>query len=261
MLLFARRLLAVLPCLGLLWSLPATAQDTPNVAAAADLQFVLTELAAQFTAQTGKSVRLTFGSSGNLHRQIIEGAPFEVFLSADESYALELAREGLARDEGSLYALGRLVLVVPFGSPLKPDGTLKDLGVNLDAGTFKRFAIANPDHAPYGRAAREALKTAGLWDKIEPKLVLGENVSQAAQYATAGSAAGGIIAYSLALSPKVAGQGQFALIPAEWHQPLRQRVILTKRAGETATAFYAYLQSPSARATFKKYGFALPGEL
>lgn len=241
---------------------PAHADDpVPTVAAAADLQFALTEVAELFTKNTGKAVKLSFGSSGSFFRQIKEGAPFAVYLSADEGYVLDLAKDGLTVDEGVLYAVGRIVLIVPPGSPLKADSSLKDLAANLDTGTVKKFAIANSEHAPYGRAARTALKTAGLWDKIEDKLVLGENVSQAAQYATSGSAAGGIIAYSLALSPKVSVLGQFALIPAEWHDPLRQRMVLTTKAGETAKSFYAHVQSPTARAVLKKYGFVLPGEL
>lgn len=238
----------------------AAAQNIPTVAAASDLQFAMTELVNQFTKDTGGTVKLAFGSSGNFHRQIREGAPFDIFLSADEGYVFDLAKEGLTVNDGTLYAVGRIVLIVPPGSPLRADGSLKDLAVSLDAGTIKKFAIANPDHAPYGRAARAALKTAGLWDKIEDKLVLGENVSQAAQYATSGSTAGGIIAYSLALSPKVSASAQFALIPAEWHEPLRQRAVLTKKASEAAKSFYAYLQSPPAREVFKKYGFVLPGE-
>lgn len=256
-----RRLLAALPILAVMLVHPLAAQEAPIVAAAADLQFALTEVADQFTKETGKAVKLSFGSSGGFFRQIKEGAPFEVFLSADEGYVLDLAKDGLTQGDGTLYAVGRIALIVPPGSPLKADGSLKDLAANLDAGTVKKFAIANPEHAPYGRAARTALKTAGLWDKVEDKLVLGENVSQAAQYATTGSAAGGIIAYSLALSPKVSALGQFALIPAAWHDPLRQRMVLTTKAGDTAKAFYAHVQSPAARAVLKKYGFVLPGEL
>lgn len=257
---FTKRLLAVLPLL-LLCLNSAGAQGVPTIVAAADLQFALAEVASQFTAETGKAVKLMFGSSGNFHRQIREGAPFELYLSADESYVLDLAKDGFTMDEGRLYGVGRIVLMVPSGSPLTADGSLKDLAAKLDSGMVKKFAIANPEHAPYGRAARGALKSVGLWEKIEPRLVLGENVSQAAQYTTGGSAAGGIVAYSLALSPKVAPLGQFALIPAEWHEPLRQRMVLTRKAGDTAKAFYAYVQSPAARAVFKKYGFVLPGEM
>jgi len=144
---------------------------------------------------------------------------------------------------------------------LNADGSLGDLAAALAEGRVARFAIANPEHAPYGRRAEEALRNRGLWDAIEPKLVFGENVSQAAQFATSPNTQGGIIAYSLALSPRVSALGSFALIPEEWHSPLRQRTALLKNAGPVAVRFYAYVQEPAARAVFRKYGFVLPGEV
>ncbi|WP_142849888.1 molybdate ABC transporter substrate-binding protein [Telmatospirillum sp. J64-1] len=249
-------LLAFLCSVGL--SAPAAAQQAPVVAAASDLQFALTELSEAFQRETGQAVRLSFGSSGNFQRQIAQGAPFEMFLSADESYVLELARQGLTRDEGVLYAIGRLVLLLPPNSPLAADGSLEDLAAALEDGRLKRFAIANPDHAPYGKAAREALQAKGLWERMEPLLVLGENVSQAGQYALSGSTQGGMAAYSLALGPQLAGRSQYALIPEELHEPLRQRMVLTNKAGPVAEAFYAYVQSPTGREVLDRYGFTLP---
>jgi molybdate transport system substrate-binding protein len=238
----------------------AGAEEPPTIAAASDLQFALTEIATAFTAATGMEVKLTFGSSGNFARQIRQGAPFQMYLSADEDYVLDLAKDGFTRDEGELYALGRIAVVVPHGSSLKPDGSLEDLRAALEDGRVQKFAIANPEHAPYGRRAEEALRHAGLWDAIQDRLVLGENISQAAQFATSGSAEGGIIAYSLALSPKVAALGRFQLIPHEWHAPLRQRMALLEGAGATAQRFFAFVQEPAARAIMRRYGFALPGE-
>ncbi|MEZ5602839.1 MAG: molybdate ABC transporter substrate-binding protein [Burkholderiaceae bacterium] len=132
----------------------------------------------------------------------------------------------------------------------------------LDAGDIRRFAIANPEHAPYGRAARAVLRHAGLWSRIEPLLVLGENASQALQFAASGSSQGGIVPLSLSKAPPVAALGRFATIPADWHagEPLRQRMVLTRHAGAAARAFYDYLQGPAARAILARYGFALPGE-
>lgn len=235
-------------------------QDEPVVAAASDLQFALVEVAEAFKKETGKSVRLTFGSSGNFARQIRQDAPFQVFFSANEDFVRDLAKDGFMRDAGELYAVGRIVLIVPKGSPLKADGSLADLKAALAAGLVKKFAIANPEHAPYGARAEEALKTAGLWEVIKDKLVLGENVSQAAQFATSANTEGGIIAYSLALSPKVSALGSYELIPAEMHQPLRQGMGLAKNAGSTAVAFYEFAKSPSARRIFRQFGFVLPGE-
>lgn len=238
----------------------AQTADEPVVAAAADLQFALVEVAEAFKKETGKTVKLTFGSSGNFARQIRQNAPFQVFFSANEDFVKDLARDGFMRDAGELYAVGRIVLVVPKGSPLKPDGTLADLKAALADGRVKKFAIANPEHAPYGARAEEALKTAGLWDAIKPKLVFGENVSQAAQFATSADAQGGIIAYSLALSPKVSALGGYELIPIEMHKPLRQAMGLVKAAGATAIAFYDFAKSAAARKIFRHYGFVLPGE-
>ncbi|MEO8345617.1 MAG: molybdate ABC transporter substrate-binding protein [Betaproteobacteria bacterium] len=240
--------------------LHASAAEVPNVAAASDLQFALPEIAAAFQRDTGRTVRLTFGSSGNFRRQIAEGAPFEMFLSADEAMVESLAKEGRAVDAGTRYATGRIVLFVPIGSPLALDPTFADLKLALVDGRVQRFAIANPEHAPYGRAAEQSLRSAGIWEAMVPRLVLGENVSQAAQFATSGSAQGGIVAYSLALAPSLASKGASVLLPAGSHAPLQQRMLLIKGAGETARAFYAYLQQPPARAVFKRFGFTLPGE-
>ena len=234
--------------------------DAPVVAAAADLNFAVTEIAEAFKAETGMAVKLSFGSTGNFATQIREGAPFQLYMAADERYVLDLAAEGLTRDKGRLYAVGRIVMMVPHGSTLKADGTLETLRAALASGGISRFAIANPEHAPYGLRAKEALVHAGLWEEVEPKLVLGENVSQAAQFALSGNTEGGIIAYSLALSDEISKLGEFELIPAEWHEPLNQRMVLLKSAGPVAEAFYQYMNAPAAREIMKKYGFALPGE-
>jgi molybdate transport system substrate-binding protein len=239
---------------------PAAAADVPAIAAAADLQFALTDVAAAFKSETGRDVKLTFGSSGNFYRQIQQGAPFRMFLSADEKFVLDLAKAGLAENDGSLYAVGRIVIMVPHGSPLKADGTLADLKAAVADGRVKRFAIANSEHAPYGKRAEEALRHQGIWDALQPKLVLGENVSQAAQFATSGGAQGGIIAYSLALAPDVGRLGDFALIPDDWHEPLRQRMTLLPKHGETAEKFFAFMQTKPARQIMQRYGFVLPGE-
>lgn len=238
---------------------PAHAEP-PLVAAASDLKFAMEEIAAAYRRETGRELRLVFGSSGNFYQQIRRSAPFELYMSADEDYVLRLAADGLAADRGALYAIGRIALIAPHGSSLAVDGRLEGLRRALAAGRIARFAIANPEHAPYGRRAEEALKRAGVWEAIRPRLIFGENVSQAAQYATSGSAEGGIIAFSLAIAPPVSNLGAVALIPADWHQPLRQRMVLLRNAGEGARQFYAHLQGPEARQVFRRYGFLLPGE-
>ncbi len=256
---FDRRvLLAAALALGLGKGPAAARDDAPIVAAASDLQFALRQIADTFTAETGMKVRLAFGSTGNFARQIREGAPFQIFMAADESFIADLYADGLTRDAGDLYGVGRIVVVVPNGSTLAADGELHHLAEMLAAGRITRFAIANPDHAPYGMRAREALVTRGLWDDLQPVIVLGENVSQAAQFALSGNAEGGIIAYALALAPEVIARGTHALIPENWHAPLRQRMALLQDAGPVAEAFYAYMKAPTAREIMDRYGFALP---
>jgi molybdate transport system substrate-binding protein len=239
---------------------PATQASTaaPLVAAASDLQFALDEIVARFQRDTRIAPRVTYGSSGNLARQIEQGAPFELFLSADEAYVDRLAARGLTQGDGALYATGRIVLFAPHGSPLEPDPGLRNLAARLASGESGRLAIANPEHAPYGRAAEQALRSLGVWEAVQPKLLLGENVAQAAQFASSGNADGGIIAYSLARAPALRERGTFALLPESLHAPLRQRMVLLQRASPAAARFYDYLRSPASRAILGQYGFVLP---
>jgi len=238
---------------------PAWSQE-PLIAAASDLKFALDEIAQAYKLETGQAVKLTTGSSGTFATQIRNGAPFQMFMSADEDFIFKLHADGFAKDDGVLYAIGRIVLMAPTGSDLGVDGELKGLAEALRAGRITRFAIANPEHAPYGKRAEEALRHANLWASIKPRLVLGENISQAAQFATSGSAEGGIIALSLAKAPEMSALGRYALIPESWHRPLRQRMVLLKGADSATEAFFRYLQQPAARATMRRYGFALPTE-
>ncbi|HET9699378.1 MAG TPA: molybdate ABC transporter substrate-binding protein [Burkholderiales bacterium] len=257
---------SVLPVLAAVFLFPGVAcaggaGAAPAVAVAADLAFALPEIAAAFKRDTGREVKLSFGSSGNFTRQIAEGAPFELFLSADERYVEQLQTRGRADGAGVLYGVGRIVQFVPKGSPVKADPKLQDLAAAAGDGRLKKLAIANPEHAPYGRAAQEALESAGLWARVKERLVLGENASQAAQFASAGGAQAGIIPLSLALAPSLAGRGSHALIPDTMHRPLRQRMVLIRGAGETARAFYTYLQQPEARAVLERYGFTLTDQV
>ena len=237
----------------------ADSQRVPIVAAAASVRFALEEVAENFRDRTGQAVRLSFGASGNLARQIREGAPYDVFLAADPRIVLDLARDGFAEDQGRDYLLGRLAIVVPRGSPLAADGSLADLRAALGDGRLRRFAIANPEHAPYGLAAQQALAHAGLWEAIRPHLVLGESVGQAAQFALSGNAEGGIIGYALARAPALAARSTCAPIPRAWHAPLRHRAVLLRTAGPTARRFYEYLLSPAAAEIFERHGFDTPG--
>jgi molybdate transport system substrate-binding protein len=253
---------AYLGCAVAAWLVPgsATAQSAPPIAAASDLQFALEEIATTFRHDSGTDVRLVFGSSGNFARQIEQGAPFELFLSADEALVFRLADRGLTKGRGDLYAIGRVVLFAPHGSPLARDLTAAGVRKVAANGALEHLAIANPEHAPYGRAAQEWLITHGLWDAVQPLLVLGENASQAAQFATSGASQGGIIPYSLALAPRLSALGTFTLLPAEEHAPLRQRMVLLAGASVTAKRFFDHMKSPPAREIMQRYGFVLPQE-
>lgn len=253
-----RRVIALLATVAALSGSLAHAQTVPTVAAAADLKFAVEEVAAHFEKDTGQKLKLVFGSSGNFYSQIQQGAPFHLYMSADEAFVFKLADAGKTVDRGRLYALGRIGIIVPHGSSLKADGEFKDLAAALKDGRLQKFAIANPEHAPYGARAKEALQHAGLWDAIQPKLVLGENIAQTAQFATSGSTQGGVIALSLAKAPEVAKLGQFALIPESWHDPLRQRMVLVKGAPPEAKAFYDYISTPAAQTIMSRYGFSMP---
>ena len=237
----------------------AAFQGPPTIAAAANLNVALTEVAVEFERAHGSRVELVFGASGTLTRQIQDGAPFEVFLAADEEFPQRLAAAGLTRDAGTVYAMGRLVIFAPSGSPLTPDARLENLARLVKAGKPGRFAIANPDVAPYGRAAEAVLKKRGLWEDLRPNLVLGDSVTQAAQFATSGNAIGGLIPYSLALTPALAARGTYAVVPDGDYPPLRQRMVLLKRAGPLAARFYAFVQSAAAKAILRKHGFEVPG--
>jgi molybdate transport system substrate-binding protein len=234
------------------------AQRPGTVAAAANVNFALAEIADRFAKTNGTRVEIVFGSSGTLTRQIMDGAPFELFLSADEEFPNKLTAAGLTRDAGAVYAVGRLAIFAPSGSPLGVDERLDGLAGLLKAGTVGRFAIANPDVAPYGRAAEAVLRKRGLWDSIRPHLVMGETIAQAAQFATTGNASGGIVAYSLVLAPGFADRGKYAVLPDADHPPLRQRMVLMKRASLPVERFYKYLQAEPARAILRKHGYGVP---
>jgi len=232
--------------------------DALTIAAASDLSFALQEASDNFEKQTGHRVRLSLGSSGSFYSQIQNGAPFDIFFSADIEYPKKLEEAGLA-EPGSLYpyATGRIVLWVPAGSALD----IARLGMKalLDP-AVEKISIANPRHAPYGRAAVTALEKAGIYEKISGKLVLGENISQAAQFVASGNAQAGIIALSLAVSPAMRDNGRYFVIPTTDYPPIDQAAVILKSSSkkEIAAAFLAYLRGPEGAALMKRYGFTLP---
>lgn len=232
--------------------------DDLNVAAAADLNFAMKDLAADFQARTGNVVRVSFGSSGNFYAQIKSGAPFDVFLSADLSYPQQLEQEGkIVPGSIYVYAIGKIVVWAP--NTARFDVTKLGLNSLLDP-SVQQIAIANPRHAPYGRAAEAAIRHAGIYDRVAKCLVFGENIAQTSHFVETGNADAGIIAFSIALSPEMRAKGRYWLVPLDWYPPLQQGAAIVKstRHLAAAQAFVEYLKSPAAVAILQRYGFALP---
>jgi len=225
-----------------------------TIAAAADLQFALADGARQFHQQHPETeLAIDYGSSGNFYAQIRNGAPFDLLLSADVQYPRNLAHDGLVpADSVFVYGAGRIAVWVPSSSKLDPATALRDPSV-------RRIAIANPQHAPYGRAAEAALRNMGLYDSLEKKLVLGENISQTLQFIQSGAADTGIVALSLALAPTVREQGRYWEVPMSAYPKIEQGGVILKDS-PAAREFRDWLVGPSGRSLLKQYGFSLPGE-
>ncbi len=230
-----------------------------TVAAAADLQFVMQEVASRFQQETGKTVRLIYGSSGNFFQQLQNGAPVDMFFSANVDYARRLEAAGLT-DPGSYYqyATGKIVVWVPNDSTLDLSSGLRSL---LDP-SIKKIAIANPQHAPYGQAAVAAMKKANIYDRLTSKFVLGENISQSASFVVSRSADAGILALSLARSPNMKDKGRYAEVPDADYPPIEQACVILKasKQKDTARAFLSFIKTRAIGELFRKYGFAVPSE-
>ena len=228
-----------------------------TVAAAADLQFAFQDVAERFQKDAGHSVKLIFGSSGNFFAQIQNGAPFDIFFSADIGYPQKLETAALT-EPGTLYeyATGKIVLLAPKTSALD---LKRGLPVLLDP-KVKKIAIANPEHAPYGRAAVAALQHEKLYGQASPKFVLGENISQTATFVISGSADVGIVALSLALAPSMKEKGNYVAIPDDEYPPIRQAAVILKSSQqkEMARQFLAFLKKPEIVSLLKTYGFTVP---
>ncbi len=240
---------------GLLLITTAAHAEKLTIAAAADLKFAMDEVVAAFkTANPTDEVTVVYGSSGKFNTQIQQGAPYDLYFSADIAFPRELEKKGLTASAITPYALGRIVLW---------SANTDAKALTLDSLTdpkITRIAIANPKHAPYGRRAEEALRATGVWDKVEPKLVYGENIAHTAQFVQTGNAQVGIIALSLAVSPELAKQGGYGLIPDTLHEPLEQGFVITKRAQDNKAAhrFAAYMNSAPAQTVMTRYGFTAP---
>jgi len=231
-----------------------------TIAAAADLKFAMDDMVAQFaTLHPTVAVSVTYGSSGNFFSQLFHGAPFDMFFSADMEFPRQLAAAGLTLADGEfLYAVGRIVLWVPRSSPLD---VRRGIAVLTDP-LVRHIAIANPTHAPYGKAAEAALKSLGVYDEVKAKLVFGENVGQAAQFAQSGSAEAGIIALSLAMAPALQREGTYWEVPPQAYPRMDQGGVIMKSARDPGAArlLRDFVLGQIGRATLTRYGFSLPGE-
>lgn len=250
---------AVMAWLLFLCAIPSQARAQPlTIAAASDLQGVMPEVVVAFEKTTGKQARIVFGSSGNFFTQITNGAPFDLFFSADIDYPRRLAQAGLTTP-GTLYeyATGRLVLWSLKGAPIDLSQGLR----GLLAPAVRRVAIANPEHAPYGRAAVAALRHAGIYDQVRPKLVMGENISQAAQFVQSGNAEAGILALSVTRIPAIAALGQSVPLPLASYPPITQAAVIlsASRQQEAAEAFLDVFKTAAVGALLKQFGFEAPG--
>jgi molybdate transport system substrate-binding protein len=225
-----------------------------TVAAAADLQFAMQDVGARFQKQTGKEVKLIYGSSGNFFQQIQNGAPFDMFFSANLDYPKKLESAGLAVS-GSYYqyAKGKIVVWVPNESKLDLSSGLQVL-MNP---SIKKIAVANPQHAPYGQAAVAAMQNENIYDKLKDKFVLGENISQTASFVVSGAADVGIVALSLAISPNMKDKGRFAEIPAAEYPPIEQACVIlsSSKNKETAKQFLSFIKTAEVADTLRTYGF------
>jgi molybdate transport system substrate-binding protein len=226
------------------------------VAAASDLQFAMQDITARFEKQTGKRVKVVYGSSGNFFQQIQNGAPFDLFFSANLDYAKKLEPAGFA-EPGTLYkyATGKIVIWAPADSKVNLKNGLRAL---LDP-AVRKIAVANPEHAPYGQAAVAAMKKENVYDRLEAKLVLGENISQTASFALSGSADVGIVALSLAVSPNMKGKGRYVEVPTEDYPPIEQGCVLLRASQkkEAARAFLEFFKTPAVTELLRAYGFGV----
>jgi molybdate transport system substrate-binding protein len=236
-----------------------TDRQTLTIAAAADLNFALERISSGFRAAHPEvTIEVSYGSSGNFYTQVRNHAPFDLFLSADVDYPRKLAGEGMgAADSLFVYAVGRIVVWVPAGSRLDPAKVLGE--VSIRGSSIRHLAIANPQHAPYGRAAAAALHSLGAYDSVEQKLVLGENIAQTLQFVESGAADAGIVALSLALAPPMRGKGRYWEIPVTAYQRIEQGGIIL-RPSRAASEFRSFLMAAAGRDILKQYGFSLAGE-
>ena len=233
----------------------ANAQVT-TIAVAANMKDAFLAIQNEFKVDNKADFRVVYGSSGNITAQILNGAPFSLFISADESYPLELFKRKMTVDDGKVYAVGKIALLSKKSNGIVLGNNKADLTKAFKQAN--KIAIAKPELAPYGKAAVDYLKAEGLWDLVKDKLVYGDNISIATMYVASGAADIGFTALSLALSPGIAKETQHLVLNPALYEPIQQRMVLMKNAPRDALALYQFIQSPKAQAILRRFGYQIP---
>lgn len=227
-----------------------------TIAVAANMKDAFAEIATVFKSTGRPEMRVVYGSSGNFTTQIMNGAPFNLFVAADEHFPLELYKNGKTLDEGSVYAIGKLAIIAKTSSGINLSGGKTEMSKAI--AMANKVAIAKPELAPYGRAAVQYLKTEGLWDLAKDKLVYADNIGAATTYVLSGAADLGFTAFSLAKSPELSKQTSFLLVDPKLYEPIQQRMVLIKGAPQEAVDLYRFMQGPQAKLILQKYGYSIP---
>ena len=227
-----------------------------TIAVAANMKDAFTEIAAEFKSTGKPEMRVVYGSSGNFAAQIMNGAPFSLFIAADEQFPVELFKNGKTVDDGSVYAIGKLVIITKTSSGIHLSGAKSDITKVI--GKANKIAIAKPELAPYGRAAVQYLKAEGLWDLAKDKLVYADNIGAATTYVASGAADLGFTAFSLAKSPELLKQTSYVTVDTKMYEPIKQRMVLIKGAPQEAQDLYRFMQGAKAKAVLQKHGYNTP---
>lgn len=227
-----------------------------TIAVAANMKDAFAEIAAEFKSTGKPEMRMVYGSSGNFAAQIMNGAPFGLFIAADEQFPLELFKNGKTVDDGSIYAIGKLVIITKTSSGIYLSDSKSDIAKAISKAN--KVAIAKPEIAPYGRAAVQYLKAEGLWDLAKDKLVYADNIGSATTYVASGAADLGFTAFSLAKSPELLRQTSYVAVDTKMYEPIKQRMVLIKGAPQEAQDLYRFMQGPKAKAILQKYGYSTP---
>ena len=227
-----------------------------TIAVAANMKDAFAEIAAEFKSTGKPEMRMVYGSSGNFAAQIMNGAPFGLFIAADEQFPLELFKNGKTVDDGSIYAIGKLVIITKTSSGIYLSDSKSDIAKAISKAN--KVAIAKPEIAPYGRAAVQYLKAEGLWDLAKDKLVYADNIGSATTYVASGAADLGFTAFSLAKSPELIRQTSYVAVDTKMYEPIKQRMVLIKGAPQEAQDLYRFMQGPKAKAILQKYGYSTP---